>query len=199
SARARAFASLVSATRGRRRAASRSARDGVGRPLPAAAGASCSPSGAEGGGVLATVDFLWVTSGGPLKITRMTSETSSRESAVREAATAGIPAALADLGALVRIPSIAWPAFDQEQVVRSADAVAALVEQTGLFERVEVARAAIPGTDEVGQPAVLAVRRARNGRPTVLLYAHHDVQPPGDEALWGSPPFEPTVRDGRQY
>ncbi|WP_396657822.1 dipeptidase [Microbacterium sp.] len=129
----------------------------------------------------------------------MISATSSRESAVREAAAAGLPAALADLGALVRIPSIAWPAFDQEQVVRSAEAVAALVEGTGLFERVEVARAAIPGTDEVGQPAVLAVRRARNGRPTVLLYAHHDVQPPGDEALWGSPPFEPTVRDGRLY
>jgi acetylornithine deacetylase/succinyl-diaminopimelate desuccinylase-like protein len=129
----------------------------------------------------------------------MTSETSSRESAVREAAAAGIPAALADLGALVRIPSIAWPAFDQGEVVRSAEAVAQLVEDTGLFQRVEVTRAAIPGTEELGQPAVLAVRPARNGRPTVLLYAHHDVQPPGDEALWGSPPFEPTVREGRLY
>ncbi|HET8927204.1 MAG TPA: dipeptidase [Microbacterium sp.] len=129
----------------------------------------------------------------------MTSETSSRESAVREAAAAAIPAALADLGALVRIPSIAWPAFDQREVVRSAETVAQLVAGTGLFERVEVTRAAIPGTDELGQPAVLAVRPARNGRPTVLLYAHHDVQPPGDEALWGSPPFEPTVREGRLY
>jgi acetylornithine deacetylase/succinyl-diaminopimelate desuccinylase-like protein len=129
----------------------------------------------------------------------MTSDTTPRESAVREAAAAGIPAALADLGGLVRIPSIAWPAFDQTQVVRSAEAVAALAEGTGLFDRVEVQRAGIPGTDELGQPAVLAVRHARNGRPTVLLYAHHDVQPPGDEALWDSPPFEPTVRDGRMY
>ena len=123
----------------------------------------------------------------------------SRRDAVRATASAGIPSALADLGALVRIPSVAWPAFDQAEVQRSADAVADLMRGTGVFERVEVARAAIPGTDELGQPAVLASRPARNGRPTVLLYAHHDVQPPGDEDLWESPPLEPTVRDGRLY
>jgi acetylornithine deacetylase/succinyl-diaminopimelate desuccinylase-like protein len=128
----------------------------------------------------------------------MTSEL-SRQDAVRAAAAAGIPAALADLGALVRIPSIAWPAFDQSQLERSADAIAELVRGLDFFERVEVTRAAIPGTDELGQPAILATRAARNGRPTVLLYAHHDVQPTGDEALWESPPFEPTVRDGRLY
>ncbi|MGC0371104.1 dipeptidase [Microbacterium sp. SLBN-111] len=123
----------------------------------------------------------------------------SRQDAVCATASDGIPAALADLGALVRIPSIAWPAFDQSAVVRSADAVADLLRGTGVFERVEVARSAIADSDELGQPAVLASRPARNGRPTVLLYAHHDVQPPGDEALWDSPPFEPTVRDGRLY
>jgi len=123
----------------------------------------------------------------------------SRQDAVRDSAAAGIPSALADLGSLVRIPSIAWPAFDQTAVVRSAEAVAELVRGTGVFDRVEVTRAAIPGTDEHGQPAVLASRAARNGRPTVLLYAHHDVQPPGDAELWESPPFEPTVRDGRLY
>ncbi|WP_295832763.1 dipeptidase [uncultured Microbacterium sp.] len=123
----------------------------------------------------------------------------SRQDAVQKAADAGIPSALSDLGSLVRIPSIAWPAFDQSALVKSADAVAALLEGTGVFDTVEVKRAAIPGTDEFGQPAVLATRAARNGRPTVLLYAHHDVQPPGDEALWDSPPFEPTVRDGRLY
>ncbi|MET0829109.1 MAG: dipeptidase [Microbacterium sp.] len=123
----------------------------------------------------------------------------TRQDAVRDAAASGIPAALADLGGLVRIPSIAFPGFDTSQVQRSAEAVAALVEGLGLFESVEIRRAAIPGTDEVGHPAVLATRAARNGRPTILLYAHHDVQPVGDEAVWESAPFEPTVRGGRLY
>jgi acetylornithine deacetylase/succinyl-diaminopimelate desuccinylase-like protein len=123
----------------------------------------------------------------------------SRQDAVREAAASGIPAALADLGALVRIPSVAFPGFDPGEVQRSAEAVAALAEQLGLFDTVEIRRAAIPGSAETGQPAVLASRAARNGRPTILLYAHHDVQPVGDEALWESAPFEPTVRDGRLY
>ncbi len=123
----------------------------------------------------------------------------AHDSAVLEAAATGIPAALGDLGDLVRIPGMAWPAFDQTQLERSAAAVAALATGTGVFDDVRVLRAAIPGTDEVGQPAVLATRAAKNGKPTILLYAHHDVQPPGDDALWETPPFEPTVRDGRLY
>ncbi|MCR2811453.1 dipeptidase [Microbacterium sp. zg.Y1084] len=128
----------------------------------------------------------------------MTSEL-SRPDAVRAAATAAVPAALADLGSLVRIPSIAFPGFDPAQVRRSAEAVKELAEGLGIFDRVEIRDAAIPGTDERGMPAVLATRAARNGRPTILLYAHHDVQPVGDESLWESTPFEPTVRDGRLY
>jgi acetylornithine deacetylase/succinyl-diaminopimelate desuccinylase-like protein len=99
----------------------------------------------------------------------------SRQDAVRDAAASGIPSALADLGALVRVPSIAFPGFDPAEVQRSAEAVADLVRGTGLFETVEIRSAAIPGTDEQGNPAVLATRKARNGRPTILLYAHHDV------------------------
>lgn len=121
------------------------------------------------------------------------------ESAVSEAVELGIPAALSDLGDLVRIPGIAWPAFDQTQLERSADAVADLARATGVFDDVRVLRANVDDTDELGQPAVLATRAARNGRPTILLYAHHDVQPPGDDALWETPPFEPTVRGGRLY
>ncbi len=118
---------------------------------------------------------------------------------MRDAAASGIPAAIADLGTLVRIPSVAFPGFDEAPVERSAEAVADLVRGTGLFETVEVRRSSIPGTAEQGKPAVLATRAARNGRPTILLYAHHDVQPVGDESLWESPPFEPTLRNGRLY
>ena len=124
---------------------------------------------------------------------------SESDAAVLDAVATGIPAALSDLGHLVRIPGMAWPAFDQTQLERSADAVATLAKETGVFDDVRVLRSAIPGTDEQGQPAVLATRAARNGKPTILLYAHHDVQPPGDDALWETPPFEPTVRDGRLY
>lgn len=122
-----------------------------------------------------------------------------RSEAVRAAAADAVPAALADLGALVRIPSIAFPGFDHSHVQRSAEAVKALAEATGVFDRVEIRDAAVDGGDERGMPAVVASRPARNGRPTILLYAHHDVQPVGDEALWDSAPFEPTVRDGRLY
>ncbi len=136
--------------------------------------------------------------GGALKITRMTSAP-SRHQAVHDAAASGYPTAIADLGGLVRIPSVAFPGFDPADVERSAEAVADLVRGTALFETVEIRRASIPGADEIGKPAVVARRAAKNGRPTILLYAHHDVQPVGDEALWDSPPFQPTVRDGRLY
>lgn len=117
---------------------------------------------------------------------------------LREAVQGGLPTSIADLSALVRIPSVSWDAFDPAAVESSADAVAALVEGTGLFDAVRTSRAPIEG-DTMGHPAVLATRKARNGRPTVLLYAHHDVQPQGDDELWETPPFEPTVRGDRLY
>jgi acetylornithine deacetylase/succinyl-diaminopimelate desuccinylase-like protein len=50
-----------------------------------------------------------------------------------------------------------------------------------------------------GSPAVVARRPAKNGKPTFLLYAHHDVQPPGNLDDWETPPFEPTLKNGRIY
>src|SRR5438067_5832522 len=114
------------------------------------------------------------------------------EQAVRDAVQDGFPAAVAALGSLVRIPSIAFPGFPVEEVERSAEAVAGLFRATGVFTEVAVHRAAY-GDGQLGNPAVLAVRPAAPGRPTVLLYAHHDVQPAGREELWDAPPFEPTL------
>ncbi|UOW00233.1 M20/M25/M40 family metallo-hydrolase [Agrococcus sp. SCSIO52902] len=126
-------------------------------------------------------------------------ELSERDRAVLSAVDAGFDRAVDDLKALVRIPSVSWDAYDAAHVQASAEAVAALAEGTGVFERVSIERAPIGDTDELGQPAVLATRPARAGRPSILLYAHHDVQPWGDEALWRTPPFEPTEIDGRLH
>lgn len=117
------------------------------------------------------------------------------------AVSGGFPAAVDDLGSLVKIPGIAWPAFDQSQLELSAERVAELARATGVFDTVDIHRAPVSDGDgtELGQPAVLAIRAARSGRPTVMLYAHHDVQPPGADELWETPPFEPTVNDGRIY
>lgn len=128
-----------------------------------------------------------------------TSPQTSIEDALRGAVERDLPTTIADLCALVRIPSVSWAAFDRSQVAASADAVATLVRDLNVFESVEIRQSGIPGGAELGQPAVLATRAARNGRPTVLLYAHHDVQPPGQDADWDSPPFEPTVRGDRLY
>jgi acetylornithine deacetylase/succinyl-diaminopimelate desuccinylase-like protein len=120
------------------------------------------------------------------------------EAALADAVQQGLPASIADLSDLVRIPSVSWAAFDPAHVETSANAVAALFRATGVFEAVDVLRASTE-TGELGQPAVLASRPAKNGKPTVLLYAHHDVQPPGQDADWDSPPYEPTVRGDRLY
>ncbi|MFQ5491181.1 MAG: dipeptidase [Phycisphaerae bacterium] len=50
-----------------------------------------------------------------------------------------------------------------------------------------------------GHPAVLADTGPVEGGPTVLVYGHYDVQPQGDLSLWNSPPFEPTVREGKLF
>lgn len=101
-------------------------------------------------------------------------------------------AARADLEKLVRIASVSADPHAQDDVQTSADAVAEFARDAGATN---VQVLAVPG----GAPAVVAHWPAPAGKPTVLLYAHHDVQPTGDLADWTSPPFEPTERDGRLY
>jgi acetylornithine deacetylase/succinyl-diaminopimelate desuccinylase-like protein len=112
------------------------------------------------------------------------------EADLRAAIAREMPGVRADLERLVRIPGIAFAGFDHAHVERSAEATADLLRGCGLA--VSVVRSG-------GQPAVLGRRPAPPGAPTVLLYAHHDVQPAGDPALWDSDPFEPVERDGRLY
>ncbi|MGN6246646.1 MAG: dipeptidase [Motilibacteraceae bacterium] len=111
---------------------------------------------------------------------------------VRAAVERVLPSVRADLEALVRIPSVSEDAFDQQNVARSAQFTADLLRGAGL-EDVRILQV------EGGRPAVLGRRPAPEGAPTVLLYAHHDVQPPGDTVNWHSEPFEPTERGGRLY
>ena len=123
---------------------------------------------------------------------------SDTQQTVRDIVERNMPASVSDLTDLVRIPSVSWEAFDRSFVAQSAASVAALLDDTGAFDSVVVSQAETP-EGGLGQPAVLATRAAKNGRPTVLLYAHHDVQPPGDEADWQSAPYEPTIRGDRLY
>ncbi|MPZ26413.1 MAG: M20/M25/M40 family metallo-hydrolase [Micromonosporaceae bacterium] len=112
------------------------------------------------------------------------------ETELRAAITRERPGVLADLARLVAIPSIAFPDFDHAHVQRSAQLTADLLRGCGLA--VEIVEAG-------GQPAVIGRKPAPPGAPTVLLYAHHDVQPIGDAARWESDPFTVTERDGRLY
>ncbi|MGH3259862.1 MAG: M20/M25/M40 family metallo-hydrolase, partial [Streptosporangiaceae bacterium] len=103
-----------------------------------------------------------------------------------------LPSVRADLERLVRIPSVSADPARAAQVDESALIVAALLGTAGLAD-VDVLT--VPG----GQPAVVGHRPAPPGAPTVLLYAHHDVQPPGDPADWDSDPFQPAERGGRLF
>lgn len=113
-------------------------------------------------------------------------------SELRTAVDQVLPRARVDLESLVRIPSIWADPAHRDDTRRSADAVAALARDAGA-ESVDVVAAAD------GAPAVIAHWPAPEGAPTVLLYAHHDVQPTGGDELWTSPPFTPTERDDRLY
>ena len=102
-----------------------------------------------------------------------------------------LPSVRRDLEDLVRIESVWADPARRPEVQRSADAVAKLLSEAG-FSDVQI-------VSEGGAPAVIARHPAPPGSTTVLLYAHHDVQPEGDHGQWQSPPFEPTERDGRLY
>ncbi len=96
-----------------------------------------------------------------------------------------------ELESLVRIPSVSHPGHDPEQVRRSAAETVRILEAAGMPAKLlEV---------DGAPPAAFGRIPAPAGAPTVLLYAHHDVQPTGPRELWKTDPFEPVEKDGRLY
>jgi acetylornithine deacetylase/succinyl-diaminopimelate desuccinylase-like protein len=121
----------------------------------------------------------------------MTAGLSTSELELRDRLAQVMPGVRSDLEDLVRIPSVWAQPEHHDDVHRSAEAVAQLLREAG-FAEVDV-------VSEGGAPAVIAHHPAPDGAPTVLLYAHHDVQPTGDVSSWSSAPFEPTERGDRLH
>ncbi|MDO5736597.1 MAG: dipeptidase [Propionibacteriaceae bacterium] len=102
-----------------------------------------------------------------------------------------LPETIADLIELISIPSVSSQGDHDGDVLIAADHVSNLLTRTGCPE-VRLLHAG-------GKPAVYGHFPAPEGKPTVLLYAHYDVQPTGDLSSWTSLPFSPEERDGRMY
>jgi acetylornithine deacetylase/succinyl-diaminopimelate desuccinylase-like protein len=110
---------------------------------------------------------------------------------LRERVQEVLPGVRKNLEDLVRIESVSADPARAGEVRRSAEAVAALFDGEGFETRITSA--------DGGGPAVIAHKAGPEGAPTVLLYAHHDVQPENDHKDWDTPPFEPTERGERLY
>ena len=103
-----------------------------------------------------------------------------------------MPAYIQTLSDLVKIPSISFDNFDQKYVLDSAEKVKELFLQAGLTN----VQFLLPPS---GRPSVYGESLTSPDKPTVLLYAHHDVQPPMREALWNTKPFEASLQGDRLY
>ena len=117
----------------------------------------------------------------------------SDTTAAAEGAAALMPEVIERLETLVRIPSVAFPGFDPEPVHAMGRAVVELFEAAGATG---VSLVDVPD----GYPCVFADLPGPEGSPTVLLYAHYDVQPAPASQGWSTAPFEPVTKDdGRIY
>ncbi len=108
----------------------------------------------------------------------------------RAAVQAVLPGVRRDLEDLIKIQSVSADPERFSEVQRSAEKVAELFTAEGFECQI---------VKQGGQPAVIGEKAGPAGAPTVLLYAHHDVQPENDPADWDSPPWEPTERGERLY
>ncbi|MEJ5052853.1 dipeptidase [Sphingobacterium sp. MYb382] len=98
---------------------------------------------------------------------------------------------LEELFALLRFPSVSADPKYKNDVIKTAEFVAQKLKDAGA-DKVEVVPTA-------GNPIVYGEKLIDPSLPTVLVYGHYDVQPADPLELWDTPPFEPTVRDGKIY
>ena len=96
----------------------------------------------------------------------------------------------AELFDLLRIASVSADPAHMADMRRAAEYLQAKLSALGFMARVD---------DTPGHPLVYAEHLKAPGKPTVLIYGHYDVQPEAPIDKWQTPPFEPTVRDGRVY
>ena len=115
-----------------------------------------------------------------------------KTTSLRDMVRAEIPGVLADLEELVAIESVSADPARTAEVERSAEHIVQLLADLRCPD-VRVIRA------KDGAPAVMGRFPAPEGKPTVCLYAHHDVQPEGEPALWRTPPFVATELEGRLF
>ncbi|MBL7863769.1 MAG: dipeptidase [Cyclobacteriaceae bacterium] len=98
---------------------------------------------------------------------------------------------LSELFELLRIPSVSADSRHKDDVRRTAVFVQKKLQDAGAGH-VEL-------METGGHPIVYGEKIVDPKKPTVLVYGHYDVQPPDPLDLWTSPPFEPTVKDGKIY
>ncbi len=111
---------------------------------------------------------------------------------IRTAVHADLPRTMEELERMIRVPSVSAPGYDPMAVRASAELVAELMTGSGLQG---VRLLELDGA----HPAVYGERRGPEGAPVLLLYAHHDVQPPGPPSEWDVDPFEPSIVGGRLF
>jgi acetylornithine deacetylase/succinyl-diaminopimelate desuccinylase-like protein len=98
---------------------------------------------------------------------------------------------LDELFALLRFPSVSADPKYKADVLKTAEFVADKLRESGA-DNVEICQTA-------GYPIIYGEKIIDSSKPTVLVYGHYDVQPPDPLELWKTPPFEPTIRDGKIY
>jgi len=111
---------------------------------------------------------------------------------LRAALAADMPRLQELLADLVRLPSVSAPGYDKSEVRKAAEMIVTVLEGAG-YENTQLLEV------EGGNPAVFGEIPAPEGAPTILLYAHYDVQPPGPAGEWQTGPFEPIEKNGRVF